>query len=212
MTLRQIGAAVVCVLVCTLSISAAEATQRQKHARADSGALTHCVADGSYHSVCPGGGSAHYGPRQPGGHASTIDANGNHATRHEASLADARGYCHRQTAAGSIIIACRIADRMAGFIDDVVARGFKGRVKCFSTSRSHVARSLHFIAEACDFAQRGWGKTVAPMYRVADLAAKWGLRDGCTFRDCGHIDSGRGVASVPWPARLAEMKAKTVRR
>lgn len=52
MTLRQIGAVVVCALVCALSLSAAEATQRQKAPRASAGALIHC-ADGSYRSVCP---------------------------------------------------------------------------------------------------------------------------------------------------------------
>lgn len=52
MTLRQIGAVVVCALA--LSISAAEATQRQNHARADSGGLTYCAADQSYRSVCRG--------------------------------------------------------------------------------------------------------------------------------------------------------------
>jgi hypothetical protein len=100
-------------------------------------------------------------------------------------------YCRVETAAGEITVACWMKDKMAGFIGDVVARGFKGRVHCFSLSHSHVAGSLHFIAEACDFAQRGWGKTVAVMYHVGDLARKWGLRDGCSFRDCGHIDSGR---------------------
>jgi hypothetical protein len=190
-----------------LMIGTADAKPRQSHARAD---LAWCAADQSYRSVCPGPTAGATARRA--GRAAPMDANGNRGNRHEAGLADARGYCRRETAAGTIVIACRLADRMTGFIGDVVARGFKGRVKCFSTSRSHVPRSLHFIAEACDFAQRGWGKTVAPMYRVADLAAKWGLRDGCTFRDCGHIDSGRGVASVPWPARMAEMKARTIRR
>jgi hypothetical protein len=31
------------------------------------------------------------------------------------------------------------------------------------------------------------------MYHVGDLAAKWGLRDGCSFGDCGHIDDGKNV-------------------
>jgi len=120
-------------------------------------------------------------------HRPTRDANGN--------IADSR-YCHPETAAGRITIACDLADKMQGFIRDVVARGFKGPVHCLSYSHSHVAHSLHFVGEACDFAQRGWGKTVRVMYHVRDLVAKWGLRDGCTFRDCGHIDSGRSVGRV----------------
>jgi hypothetical protein len=204
MTRALCTAAFVCALA--LSISAANAKPRHQMPRNESQALAYCAKDQSYRSVCPGQETRTTARRT--GRAAVVDANGNRATRREAGVADARGYCHRETAAGTIIIACRLADRMTGFIGDVVARGFKGRVKCFSTSASHVPHSLHFIAEACDFAQRGWGKTVAPMYRVADLARKWGLRDGCTFRDCGHIDSGRGVASVPWPARMAEIKAK----
>lgn len=89
----------------------------------------------------------------------------------------------------NITVASSVADRFQAFIADVRARGFKGRIHCFAT-RGHVRNSLHYSGRACDFAQRGWGKTVAVMYRVADLAAKHGLRDGCTFRDCGHIDTG----------------------
>jgi hypothetical protein len=29
------------------------------------------------------------------------------------------------------------------------------------------------------------------MYHVGALARKWGLRDGCTFSDCGHVDVPR---------------------
>ena len=98
-----------------------------------------------------------------------------------------------ETAAGTITVALWIADRMKGFIADVTARGFKGRVKCYSWSRAHVRRSLHHTGEACDFAQHwtAYGlQTHRVMRHVADLTAKWGLRDGCSFRDCGHIDAG----------------------
>ena len=97
------------------------------------------------------------------------------------------------TAAGPVTVAPSFAPKIQGFIADVVARGFRGRVNCYASSR-HVPGSLHYSGQACDFAQRGWGKTVAPMYHVADLAAKHGLRDGCSFRDCGHIDSGARLA------------------
>ena len=97
------------------------------------------------------------------------------------------------TAAGSVTVAPSFAPKIQAFISDVVARGFRGRVHCYA-SGGHVRGSLHYRGEACDFAQRGWGKTVAPMYHVADLAARHGLRDGCTFRDCGHIDSGARLA------------------
>lgn len=94
------------------------------------------------------------------------------------------------TKAGAVTVARDAAAKFEGFIRDVVARGFQGPVHCYSAT-GHVRHSLHHSGRACDFAQRGWGKTVRPMYHVADLAAKWGLRDGCGFRDCGHIDTGR---------------------
>lgn len=52
MTLRQIGAVVVCAFVFALSISAAEATQRQKQARPDSGVTVYCPGDQTYRQTC----------------------------------------------------------------------------------------------------------------------------------------------------------------
>jgi hypothetical protein len=51
-----------------------------------------------------------------------------------------------------------------------------------------VKRSRHYSGNACDFDQTGWNRTARVMYRVGDLAAKWGLRNGCSFGDCGHVD------------------------
>lgn len=135
--------------------------------------------------IALGMSGAHAAPRHRHHHThhTRTDANGN--------IADSR-YCHPETAAGRITIACGLAPKMIGFINDVVARGFRGPVHCLSYSHSHVAHSLHFIGEACDFAQHGWGKTQRVMHHVSDLVAKWGLRNGCSFGDCGHIDSGRG--------------------
>jgi hypothetical protein len=117
------------------------------------------------------------------------------------------GYCRVDTAAGPITIACDLSAKMQGFIADVVARGFKGPVHCLSYAKTHVPNSLHFRARACDFAQHGWGRTHRVMYRVADLTAKWGLRNGCTFGDCGHVDDGPAVTRrrqrAPAPALVA---------
>lgn len=106
------------------------------------------------------------------------------------------------SAAGPIHVSPAIATSMQGFIADVVARGFHGPVHCFARG-GHVRNSNHYWGGACDFAQRGWNKTVAVMYHVRDLASKWGLRDGCTFRDCGHIDLPR-YASRHRQTRLAQ--------
>lgn len=107
-----------------------------------------------------------------------------------------RGVAHADivtvpTAAGiSITVASSFALKIQGFIADVVARGYQPKqIHCYARG-GHVRNSLHYRGEACDFNQRGWGLTDGPMYHVADLAARHGLRDGCTFWDCGHIDSG----------------------
>lgn len=117
-----------------------------------------------------------------------------------------RGLVSISTAAGRITVAPSFAPAIRGFIADVVARGFKGGVHCYA-SGGHVAGSLHYSGRACDFAQRGWGLTVRPMYRVADLARKWGLRDGCTFRDCGHIDSGDRLTVASRRIRMARAQS-----
>jgi hypothetical protein len=109
------------------------------------------------------------------------------------------------TAAGiDITVAPSFASAIQGFIADAVAAGYRPtRISCYSLSHSHVRRSLHKIGEACDFNQHGWNKTDRFMYRVRHLAAKWGLRDGCSFRDCGHIDAGRAVARIHRRGRMA---------
>lgn len=106
------------------------------------------------------------------------------------------------TAAGiNITVAPSFAPKIQGFIADLVARGYRpSRIRCHARG-GHVRGSFHYSGEACDFNQRGWGKTDGPMYRVADLAAKHGLRDGCTFRDCGHIDAGTRYARASTPRR-----------
>lgn len=107
------------------------------------------------------------------------------------------------SAAGPITVSRGIAYKMQGFVGDVVARGFKGRVHCYARS-GHIRHSLHYRGEACDFAQRGWNRTVHVMYRAGDLARKWGLRDGCSFRDCGHIDSGAGLRSYARATQIVQ--------
>ena len=95
------------------------------------------------------------------------------------------------TAAGlDITVAPGFASKIEGFIGDLVARGYHPhQIHCYA-SGGHVQGSLHYSGHACDFDQRGWGLTAKPMYHVADLVAKWGLRDGGEFRDWGHIDDG----------------------
>jgi hypothetical protein len=159
MRLRISAAVIACAFV-ALSISAAEARTVHQQPHAPVRLACKPIFDNSGHVRCA------EAETRPVRSAALLDANGNRVDRREASIGAARGYCQPVTAAGRIIIACDLVDRMKGFIGDVVARGFRGRVHCFSLSHSHVPRSLHFIGEACDFA----------------------------FRDCGHIDSGRAIA------------------
>lgn len=95
------------------------------------------------------------------------------------------------TAAGiKITVASHLAHKFQGFIADLVSSGYRPRyIHCFARG-GHVQNSRHYSGAACDIDQRGWGKTVGPMYRAGAMARRWGLRDGCSFRDCGHVDDG----------------------
>ncbi len=97
-----------------------------------------------------------------------------------------------QTATNPITVSSRIAGSMRDLIADLVAHGFRGSVTCLASG--HMPGSLHHIGEACDFAQLR-RNVVAPgagiMYHASAIIAAHGLRDGCSFRDCGHVDSGR---------------------
>ena len=110
-----------------------------------------------------------------------LDANGNRVTN----------LVTVDTAAGiSIRVAADFAASIGGFITDLVARGVHpGRIHCFAAT-GHARHSLHHSGHACDFDGSANRFEDMNRNRVSDLAAKWGLRDGCEFDDCGHIDAG----------------------
>lgn len=112
------------------------------------------------------------------------------------------GLVHVQTAAGPITVAADVAGKFKGLIAALVAKGFKGGVHCYA-SGGHVTHSLHYSGNACDFAQGGRNKTVSVMYHAGDLIRSAGLRDGCSFHDCGHVDAGLTVASRHHERRYA---------
>ncbi len=95
------------------------------------------------------------------------------------------------TAAGiSITVAAHLASRFQALIADFVNAGYRPRrIGCFARG-GHVPNSRHHVGAACDFDQRGWGKTVGFMYRAHAIIARHGFRDGCSFGDCGHVDDG----------------------
>lgn len=117
-----------------------------------------------------------------------------HHSTSETSAAAARGMVTVPTAAGiAITVHPEMASKLQGFIADVVARGYHPRrIHCFAVG-GHVGSSWHYSGRACDFDQGGGG-TAPIMRRVADLTKKWGLRNGCTFADCGHVDAGPAVS------------------
>lgn len=124
------------------------------------------------------------------------------------------------TAAGvTITVAKNLVGPFKGFIEDLVKDGYTPKhIGCWAPVGTHVAHSNHYHGGACDFDQTGRNRTAKKMYHVRDLAAKWGLRDGCSFRDpdCGHIDDGSNVGwRFPHPnliARYIDWKNTPVQR
>ncbi len=113
----------------------------------------------------------------------------------------ARGNLVRvSTAAGiDITVARDFATPIKGVIADLVARGIKPKtIHCYANARrgGHVRGSLHYSGHACDFDfYRGCMGCSAHWTRsVGDIVAAHGLRNGCSFGDCGHIDAGRRFA------------------
>ena len=95
-----------------------------------------------------------------------------------------------RSAAGPITVAVGAAARFVSLIGDLVHHGYRGYVHCFD-GHGHVPGSLHHSGNACDFAQTGRNRTTARiMYHARAIIAAHGLRDGCSFRDCGHVDTG----------------------
>jgi hypothetical protein len=130
-----------------------------------------------------------------------LAAGGSSAAR-AGSIFDANGNAAHiiavDSAAGPIKVSTRFAKKIVPLIAELVGAGFKGRVHCFAAHRGgHVAHSAHLTGDACDFLPKGRqarGRnrmpTPAMMFtrRVAALIADAGLRNGCAFRDCGHVD------------------------
>ena len=118
-----------------------------------------------------------------------------HVARHNSGLYVCNGCVVRDTLAGIVAVSAANADRLVKVIDDLWHAGFRGPVHCAAPYGTHVSHSLHYSGNACDFAQYGWGKThSAVMYHSGRIIAADGLRDGCSFRDCGHVDTGFGLA------------------
>ena len=74
---------------------------------------------------------------------------------------------------------------------DRLVRVFNAGLGCFARG-GHVSGSNHYIGAACDI-QWGWNQAPSFMYHVGNLIRQAGLYDGCSFRDCGHVEAVRGT-------------------
>jgi hypothetical protein len=73
-------------------------------------------------------------------------------------------------------------------------RGYKvpaNITKCWAPRGTHVAGSNHYIGAACDI-QKGWNRGPHFVYHMNDIVQA-GLYNGCSFRDCGHVEAVRGT-------------------
>jgi hypothetical protein len=74
-------------------------------------------------------------------------------------------------------------------------RGYKvpaNITKCWAPHGTHVPGSNHYIGAACDI-QTGWNRGPEFVYHINDIVTQAGLFNGCSFRDCGHVEAVRGT-------------------
>lgn len=100
----------------------------------------------------------------------------------------------------TITVASSFAERFVGFFQDLFFREHKlPEIGCYAPT-GHMRNSLHHWGGACDVGQSRRNVAWRPMYAVTDLAHKWGLTDGATWRgnpDAGHVEVNRAQAYVP---------------
>jgi hypothetical protein len=115
--------------------------------------------------------------------------------RHRHQVQDANGnpgMVTVQTAAGiPITVSSSFAPKVTAFIADLVASGYTPKsIRCYARG-GHVHGSRHYSGNACDIDQHRRNGTARAMYHATAMATAHGLRDGCSFRDCGHVDDGQ---------------------
>lgn len=111
-----------------------------------------------------------------------------------------------------ITVAAGIATKFQDLIADFAEHGYMPKeIGCYA-GYGHIPGSRHYKGAACDIDQDARNVTSRFMHsKIAHaLIVEHGLRDGCDFGDCGHVDDGRiagPVNSLPMLA-LAEALAK----
>jgi len=101
-----------------------------------------------------------------------------------------------QTAFGfNITVHPAYASKFQKFFALLKEHGYKvpaNITKCWAPHGTHVAGSNHYIGAACDI-QTGWNRGPEFVYHMNDIVMQAGLFNGCSFRDCGHVEAVRGT-------------------
>jgi hypothetical protein len=115
------------------------------------------------------------------------DANGNRVCAHNTISV--------QTAYGiSICVDPKHSDKFVKFFASLKERGCAVK-EIVCQAYGHAPGSNHIGGGACDVDQRSRNRTSACMYHASDLIRAAGLYDGCSFRDCGHVEAMRGLGN-----------------
>src|SRR5262249_969974 len=105
-----------------------------------------------------------------------------------------------QTAYGfNITVHPAYASKFQKFFALLKERGYKvpaNITRCWAPQGTHVPGSNHYIGAACDI-QTGWNRGPEFVYHMNDIVTQAGLYNGCTFRDCGHVEAVRGTHNRP---------------
>ena len=105
-----------------------------------------------------------------------------------------------QTAYGfNITVHPAYASKFLKFFALLKERGYKvpaNITRCWAPRGTHVPGSNHYIGAACDI-QTGWNRGPEFVYHMNDIVEQAGLFNGCSFRDCGHVEAVRGTHNRP---------------
>jgi hypothetical protein len=113
-----------------------------------------------------------------------VDANGNSTM---VTVRTAYGF--------NITVHPAYASKFLKFFALLRERGYKvpaNITRCWAPRGTHVAGSNHYIGAACDI-QTGWNRGPEFVYHMGDIVKQAGLHNGCSFRDCGHVEAIRGT-------------------
>lgn len=107
----------------------------------------------------------------------------------------ANGTVARQTAYGiSICVDPKYADKFVAFTQELHDAGCKIK-EIVCQAYDHTPGSNHIGGGACDYDQSGKNKTSSCLYHAGSMIRSAGLYDGCSFRDCGHVEAMRGLGN-----------------